>query len=263
MPVRTAVHRRLGAVGRAPVFFSLILALIVTLVLTGTGVGSSQAAPIAARGAVAELPAPIARTATTPAATAEHVADEQREPGEVEPEDVEPEVAAADTQQPARTGLLAHVDGLDLHRPSDAVVIAGFHQASTPGSLPLEPVGERTRVLPSRGRGYPRTSAVDVVLVDEEPVRAPVTGRVVEVERYALYGRHPDRRVTIRPKGRSGLRVVLLHVEGLRVEEGDRVEAGETVIARTARRFPFRSQVDKETAPDAWPHVHLEVKAKG
>jgi hypothetical protein len=49
-------------------------------------------------------------------------------------------------------------------------------------------------------------------------------------------------------------------VEGTHVEVGDRVEGGETVIARTARRFPFRSQVDKETAPEAWPHVHLEVK---
>jgi hypothetical protein len=35
---------------------------------------------------------------------------------------------------------------------------------------------------------------------------------------------------------------------------------GTTPLADGARRFPFRSQIDDLTAPDAWPHIHLEVK---
>jgi biotin carboxyl carrier protein len=248
MSDRTAVRRRLGVIGNAPALLSLVVGLVVTLALVGSGTGSSQAAPISP-------PAPgsaDAEPATASAPDAAH-ADEP---------DV-PAVPAAQESAPARTGVLASVDGLELHLPSEEVVVAGFHQASSRGALAMDPVAARSQVLPSRGRGTERTSAVDLVLVDDEAVRSPVTGRVVETETYSLYGRHPDRRVTIRPKGRSDLRVVLLHVEGLRVEEGDRVEAGETVIAQSARRFPFRSQVDEETAPDAWPHVHLEVTDVG
>jgi hypothetical protein len=49
-------------------------------------------------------------------------------------------------------------------------------------------------------------------------------------------------------------------VIGTKVEGGERVEAGVTELATGARRFPFRSQVDELTAPDAWPHVHIEIK---
>jgi murein DD-endopeptidase MepM/ murein hydrolase activator NlpD len=101
---------------------------------------------------------------------------------------------------------------------------------------------------------------VDIVLVDDDPVRSPITGTVERSERYQLYGKHGDRRITIVPDDAPELRVVVLHVAGLRVEPGDRVDAGETVIATSARRFPFRSQIDDETAPDAWPHVHYEVR---
>ncbi len=239
MSARIVARRSMVAIMRAPLLFSLVIATVVALALLGTGAGS-QAAPLASTSAPDSVLRALELSPGIPAA--EDLEAPEAEPGSV------------------RTEVFAHVDGLDLHRPSDDLVLAGFHQASMPGSLAMDPVGERTRVLPSRGRAYPRTSAVDLVLVDEEPVRAPVTGRVVEVEQYRLYNRHGDQRVTIHPDGRSDLRVVLLHVEGMRVEVGDRVEGGQTVIARTARRFPFRSQVDEETAPDAWPHVHLEVK---
>jgi biotin carboxyl carrier protein len=258
MLARTVVQRAVMSITRAPLLVSLVIATVVALALLGTGAGS-QAAPLMP--AATSAPAPVLRALDLPAA-----ADQPDDAG-VDAEADQPDVAVAEEEppppEPARTEVFAHVDGLDLHKPSEALVLAGFHQASTPGSLAMDPVGDRTTVLPSRGRAYPRTSAVDLVLHDEDAVRAPVTGRVVKSEQYRLYGRHGDRRITIRPKGRSDLRVVMLHVEGTHVEVGDRVEGGETVIARTARRFPFRSQVDRETAPDAWPHVHLEVKRVG
>ena len=263
MSARAVVQRVVVSITRAPLLFSLVIATVVALALLGTGAGS-QAAPLASTSAPVTVLRALELTPGVPAAeeaggaTVDEFVEELADEADVEAPEEEPVPTG-----PTRTGVFAQADGLDLYKPSDDLVLAGFHQASTPGSLAMDPVGDRTRVLPSRGRAYPRTSAVDLVLHDEEAVRAPVTGRVVKSEQYRLYNRHGDRRITIRPKGRSDLRVVVLHVEGTHVEVGDRVEGGETVIARTARRFPFRSQVDKETAPEAWPHVHLEVKRVG
>lgn len=247
MSARTSVPRGLTAITRAPLLFALVVATLVALALVGTGAGS-RAAPLASTSA------PVLGLRTLSLAPGEDAADVEAV------EEVEQEPAPGEA---SRTEVFGRVDGLDLHRPSDELVLAGFHQASMPGSLAMDPVGDRTRVLPSRGRAYPRSSAVDLVLHDDEPVRAPVTGRVVASEQYRLYGRHGDRRITIRPKGRSDLRVVMLHVAVTHVEVGDRVEGGVTRIASTARRFPFRSQVDEQTAPHAWPHVHMEVKRVG
>jgi murein DD-endopeptidase MepM/ murein hydrolase activator NlpD len=159
-----------------------------------------------------------------------------------------------------RTEVFAQIGDLALRLPSDAVVVHGFHEASNRTSFAMTPVGDEPRVLPSRGRPAPATSAVDIVLVDDEPVRSPVTGTVEVAESFHVYGKHPDRRIVLVPDDAPELRVVVLHVTGVAVTAGDRVEAGVSVLAESARRFPFRSQIDDETAPDAWPHVHYEVR---
>jgi hypothetical protein len=166
------------------------------------------------------------------------------------------EVGATD----APTAVFAQVDDLALRLPSHQVVVHGFHEASNRTSLAMTPVGDEARVLPSRGRPAPATSAVDIVLVDDEPVRSPVTGTVEVAESFHVYGKHADRRIVLVPDDAPEVRVVVLHVTGVAVAAGDRVEAGVSVLAESARRFPFRSQIDDETAPDAWPHVHYEVR---
>lgn len=178
------------------------------------------------------------------------------------------------------TPLLGRVAGLRLHQPAVAPIAVGFHEAATERALPMRPLGRlldgdattRTHtlgdtaagwpyvVLPSRGRNALPTTAVDVALRDGEPVLAPVSGEVIDVRSYLLEGRHPDRRIEIRPDAAPARRVVVIHVEGVQVAAGDRVDAGITPIARTARRFPFASQIDARTAPDHWPHVHIEVQ---
>jgi hypothetical protein len=159
-----------------------------------------------------------------------------------------------------RTEAFAEVEGLELLLPSHEVVVHAFHEASWSGALELTPIGSAQHVLPSRGRPTPATSAADVVLADDVAVRSPVTGTVEEVERFELYGRYRDRKVTIIPDEAPDLRVVAIHISVVHVAAGDRVEAGVTEIAKRARRFPFKSQIDDLTAPDSWPHVHLEVK---
>ncbi|MDQ3932873.1 MAG: M23 family metallopeptidase, partial [Actinomycetota bacterium] len=56
------------------------------------------------------------------------------------------------------------------------------------------------------------------------------------------------------------LRVVMIHLRDVRAFAGQRVEAGQTIIAGSANRFPFASQIDRYLGDVPGPHVHIEVK---
>lgn len=188
--------------------------------------------------------------------------------------------AAEDAVQPAAdVQPFAAVGDMLVALPSTDVLLVGYHEASLAGVLALRPIGtgasnnNTTRitlppddedgpayhVMSSRGRVQPPTSAVDVVMRDDDPVLAPVDGVVTQVRPYRLYGTHPDTRIEIRPEAAPDLRLVLIHVDDVRVEVGDRVTTGVTELAGTANRFPFASHVDRYL-DERWPHVHMEVK---
>lgn len=191
--------------------------------------------------------------------------------------------ALAGDATPAAPPVFARFDQLALHLPSEEVELVGFHEAAYGDALEMAPHGQLARnenttkfsapsaaaegpryvVLSSRGRVHAATSAVDVVMRDDVTVTSVVTGTVTDVRPYALYGKYPDTRIEIMPADRPDLRVVLIHVDGVRVRPGDAVTAGETVLATTANRFPFASHIDRYSEPDRWPHVHLEVKRTG
>lgn len=191
----------------------------------------------------------------------------------------EPRVAARLGQGPS-TSLLARHGDIRLHLPTRDPVMVGYHEAATARAVPLEPYGQlltnrnstrhvsagSTRagssyvILHSRGRAASPTSAVDIVMRDDDPVHAPVTGRIESLRSFLLDGRYPDLRIEIRPDDDPDLRVIVIHVDGVEVAAGDRVVVGETVLARTARGFPFFSQIDELTDPERLPHVHVEVQ---
>lgn len=199
-----------------------------------------------------------------------------------EPSQAATEEAPADEATPvgelART--FAVVEGVELGLPSPNVLLIGFHEASSRWSLALAPQGrlfqnENTNkvtaprdvadgpgylVLSSRGRRAAGTSAVDIVLRDGEPVLAPVSGTVVEVGPYSLYGRYPDHRIVIQPDANPNLRVTLIHIVGVGVTAGQRIEAGVTQLATGPNRFNFTSHIDRYFPTDRWPHVHIEAK---
>lgn len=176
-----------------------------------------------------------------------------------------------------RTRVFAAVDGLFLDLVHADPVAIAFHEATQPEALPLDPIGTLEvndnptkftppedvsgatyRVLSSRGRARPATSAVDVVVPDGAFAHAPVTGRVVEVREYVLYEKVRDWRVVIEPADRPDLQVVLIHLHQPRVAVGDLVTAGESPLA-VVRLLPMTSHVDYVTERHL-PHVHLEVK---
>jgi hypothetical protein len=155
-------------------------------------------------------------------------------------------------------------DGITLLHPARIVERVGFHESNHDGARHLEaaPSAVVPTVLDSRDRGTGRQTAADVVVEPSAEIRAPVTGTVVRGGRYTLYCRFSDEYLVIAPDGVDAAHweVKVLHVVGLQVSAGQRVVAGETVVALHAHQLPFESQVDEiRTADPAWPHVHIEA----
>ncbi|MDQ3932956.1 MAG: hypothetical protein M3252_08995 [Actinomycetota bacterium] len=155
----------------------------------------------------------------------------------------------------------ATVGGVTLVHPASRVERVGFHESNHDGARQLEvhPSAANPVTLESRGRGTGSRSAADVVVDPQVEMRVPVSGTVIRSGSYVLYCDHTDDFAVIEPKEHPGWEVKVLHIDGVRVSRGDRVQAGVTVLAGRARQLPFRSQVDDHTAKPSWPHVHIEV----
>ncbi|HET9441786.1 MAG TPA: M23 family metallopeptidase, partial [Acidimicrobiales bacterium] len=156
----------------------------------------------------------------------------------------------------------ATAGGITLFHPSARVERIGFHQASHDGARPMEPLPTAAApvVMEDRHRGTDLRTAADIVVPPDAEIRAPVTGTVKRGGHYVLYCKYADDFVVIAPDENPAWEVKLLHFSGIRVTKGQRVVAGETVIAPRPTQLPFDSQVDEHRTTDpAWPHVHLEV----
>jgi hypothetical protein len=115
-------------------------------------------------------------------------------------------------------------------------------------------------VQESRGRGTWSTSAVDVGAEVGCRAVSPVDGVVEAAEAFNLYGIYPDMRVAIIPDGRPDLRIVLLHLEDIRVAPGTRVKAGETMVGRVRPlSLYFQSDIGSDYTGDEGNHVHLQI----
>lgn len=156
----------------------------------------------------------------------------------------------------------AEVGGVTLVHPSSRVERVGFHQSNHEGARQLQPLPAAVApvTLEGRERLAGSRTAADVVIDPAVEVRAPVTGTVKRSGTYVLYCEYSDDFVVVEPDARPGWEVKVLHIDGVRVGPGERVVAGETVIAGGPTPLPFESQVDELTsAATAWPHVHIEV----
>ncbi|MDQ4130021.1 MAG: M23 family metallopeptidase [Actinomycetota bacterium] len=180
------------------------------------------------------------------------------------PEQASPEPASEPSGRKVhepRWSAFASVGGVSLVHPASRVERVGFHESSHDGARQMEvhPSASDPITLESRGRGTGSRTASDVVVDPQVEIRVPVSGTVIRSGNYALYCKYADQFAVIDPDGHRGWEVKVLHVEGLRLEPGDRVKAGVTVLAGRARKLPFRSQIDDYTAEPSWPHVHIEV----
>lgn len=176
--------------------------------------------------------------------------------------------------------IMATAAGVEIVTPSPEVRLIGFHQSGVRSALAWEPrgtpfhngnagryrappatEGPRYAIMANRRRPTHPTTAVDVAVPHNTTLTSPVTGTVAEVKPYLLYGRYPDMLVTVVPDGRPDLRVVMMHLNAVRVAPGQRVEAGKTVLAPTAMPFPFQAQIEHFSG--RMPHLHIELRRVG
>ncbi|MFA5844584.1 MAG: hypothetical protein WC971_07120 [Coriobacteriia bacterium] len=118
--------------------------------------------------------------------------------------------------------------------------------------------GDVLRLWRSGRRGFPDTAA-DVGADAGTPVYSPVSGKVLAVHPYKLYDRWPDVEVHIQPDGWPEVDVVLIHITGVRVRAGERVDAGTTRIA--AVRL-LSNRVHHQLAgytDNGGDHVHVQL----
>lgn len=158
-------------------------------------------------------------------------------------------------------GPFLHTEGLVLHYPSQFVERVGLHESSKAGArtLGVLPTAGDVIDLPSRSRNTNARTAADVLAEPGSAVRAPVSGKVLRAGTYTLYCKYTDSFLVIEPDAHPGWEVKLLHISGLTIGAGQRVEAGVTQVATHPTRLPFRSQVEDYSTDPVWPHVHIEV----
>ena len=124
--------------------------------------------------------------------------------------------------------------------------------------------GEFIRCFRS-GNGGPKMSAIDCGGPVGATVYAPVSGTVVRVKKYDLYGNpdYPDIQVHIQPEGRSDIDVVLIHLENPEVKEGDQVIGGVTPLAQIRDVYAYigeEMQLKQYTAAgDNGNHTHIQI----
>lgn len=137
----------------------------------------------------------------------------------------------------------------------------GFHESTHDGSRQMVPTRSATQdfIMESRGRETGSRTAADIVVDPDEEIRSPVTGTVLRSGTYVLYCDYSDDFAVIEPDDHPGWEVKILHIDGVLVSPGQRVEARQTVLAGGPTPLPFRSQVDESSAATRWPHVHIEV----
>jgi hypothetical protein len=252
---RAVAHRRKGSPGP---LLPIVAGLVVLPVAVAVGISGTM------RGGARAGDHPTARPPARPAAPPAAGATSRR--ADAAPRTADPRLTAFATWRNLRLYLTA-VD----------VRCVCYHEASYHDAMALHPLGRMRHdynttkfpsdepatagpdyvIMSSRGRDTPATSAADLVMPRRTRVLSPVTGVVTKVKRYLLYGRYVDYDVEVRPDAAPAMRISMIHLDRLRVRDGDAVQQGITVLG-VPRTFPFGDQTDLYF-PGGNPHVHLEV----
>lgn len=195
------------------------------------------------------------------------------------------------------TPMFASYHGLNLRLPirPDKITLIAFHQAAgtqdflhmtsliqTPTAKPTPsaaatgvnegaeiayaedvamPTVYQGRVLRlwRSGRTGKPDSAADVGAKAGTTVYSPVSGTVLGVRGYELYGQYPDIEIHITPTGHPDLDVVLLHTYEPTVRAGDDVTAGVTPLSKVRWLSKLLDNQLDEFTHDGGNHVHVQL----
>lgn len=112
-------------------------------------------------------------------------------------------------------------------------------------------------IMAARGRGSPLDSSVDLAIAPGTEVRSLVSGEVLTVSAYKLYGKYDDIRIEIKPDSNSDVKVCIVHVVDPAVSPGQRVEAGKTLLAKV-RTLGVNSQINQYLGKPT-DHIHIQI----
>ncbi len=116
------------------------------------------------------------------------------------------------------------------------------------------------RMWRSGRTGMPDTAA-DIGAAPGTTVYSPISGTVVRVRPYRLYGKHDDYEIHIQPDDSEDLDLVIIHVDEVTVTEGDRVNAGATPVAVVRK---MSDKIDLQLGgyvPEGGDHVHFQLNS--
>ena len=102
-------------------------------------------------------------------------------------------------------------------------------------------------------------SAADVGAAPGSDVFSPVSGTVIKIKPYKLYGKHDDFEIHIQPKGWPAIDLVIIHVTDLSVAVGDEVVGGVTRIAAVRKLSDRVHHQLGDYTGDGGDHVHVQL----
>jgi murein DD-endopeptidase MepM/ murein hydrolase activator NlpD len=196
-----------------------------------------------------------------------------------------PETAAQPTfgaSAPAAGAVVvARVESVDILLPvaREVTTAVAYHPVENTNTVPFSPAGDRlgggslsqkladifaggggVQYYLMDGNGSDRsssTSGLDVGAVPGSPVVSPVNGKVTSIKKYSILGRYADEEVDIQLTGDPSLLLLVTHIGRLKVEIGQVVTRGETVLG-AVRGFPAGlDQALSRYTSDAGDHVQL------
>lgn len=118
-------------------------------------------------------------------------------------------------------------------------------------------VGEALVMWRSRP-GKPDTAA-DVGADPGSDVIAPVSGTVIKVKKFKLYGQFPDYEIHIQPRGYPTIDCVLIHVSDVSCKPGDQVVAGVSRIAAIRKLDRRVGPQLKSYTKNGGHHTHIQL----
>ena len=197
-----------------------------------------------------------------------------------------PQSAAMPTADGSPSGagvVVAQVEGLDVVLPvaREVTTAVAYHPVDNAGTVPFAPAGDRVSggslgqqladifagggtvqyyLMPGAGgERSSSTAGLDVGAVPGSAVASPVDGKVTAIKVYSILGRYTDVEMDIQLAQDPSLLLVLTHLTRPKVQIGDVVARGETVLG-AVRGFPTTlDQALSRYTSDTGDHVQMMV----
>ena len=188
------------------------------------------------------------------------------------------------------TPIFAQFRSLQLRLPVAVTSLGevGFHQASYTYALHMTttlPDASLSSAKDKRGTGRERSkqptgadavltgkvlrmwrarpgrpdSAADVGAAPGSDVFAPVSGLVIKIKPYKLYGRYDDYEIHIRPDGWNEIDCVMIHVTDLTIAVGTHVQGGITRLAAVRKLSDRIHDQLGDYSTGTGDHVHIQL----